>query len=171
LEIDDFMSKRVQNGPKRFELRYKSPESDEMISRKAYLGALVAAGQAVSDAGKVWTFPLMDIGDGINRDYRAAPEQFKSLNSIISPEARINVQLLHAYAEKPKNEDVTEYANEAVCQLDIDETFLAILGVAGVTWSKQLGGRIRFSWWASFDEAETPRGFSGLGDIPEEPAE
>jgi hypothetical protein len=150
------------------DLRYKVPglPIERSLNRRGYIGALLAAGQAVlGEDGSVWTFPVMDVSDSRRPDYAGSESHYRQVDPIISPEARINVQVLHMVAGKPKNEDVTEHVNEAVYLVDKRGRKIAFKGVAGVTWAKVLEGRIRFAWWSEdspLREAEVPRGVSGL---------
>jgi hypothetical protein len=146
-------------------LRYKTPEGD-LIRRDKYLLSLLKTNKGIAQHGLVWTFPVMDIRNVIKQDRDLSPEKmFKKVNPIVSPESRINVQLIHAIIGQPKNEDVTEMVNEAACLLNVDHKVLAIRAIIGITWAEALGGRIRQAMWSSergILEGEAARGVSGL---------
>ena len=144
-------------------LRYKTYEGN-MVNRQAFLMSLVLGLKAVIDDALIWTFPVMDVADKQRADGILPFSSFEKVDPIVTAEPRIMTQLIHLASGTPKNENVTEIVNEAVCHEAEEDGKLVKQGVAGVTWSKALGGLIRQALWSGkyFGDTESAVGVSGL---------
>jgi hypothetical protein len=160
----DKRSKGQQPEARPYGLRYKTPKG-RMLSRPAYLRNLLKTGDAVmSKDKKIWTFPLMKVaGLSPDRDYKQPADLYSKLNYIVSPEARLGVQVLHVMAGQPIHEDVVEITNETLSELKPDGSHRETKGFVGVTRSEQ-GQFFRLSWWAgiSLPDWQLPQGTSSL---------
>ncbi|MGZ6005368.1 MAG: hypothetical protein ACXWLH_04425 [Candidatus Saccharimonadales bacterium] len=147
-----------------FGLRYKDSDGS-MLRRKSFTEGLVSKGQAIEGGdGEVWTFPVMKVAD-LTPDpaYKQPGELFKNLNYIISPEARLGVQVLNMLAGTPMHPDIVEITNETVSQLKLNNNHEDIKGHVGITRSSDLKF-FRLSWWSgvSLPDWQLPLGVNGL---------
>lgn len=145
-------------------LLYKCPDGS-MGARRRFFAKMFEAGQAVPDYdGRLWTYPLMDIsGTQPDRDYKQPAALYDRLNYIISPEARLGVQLLRLVGGQPMHPDVVDVTNEALVQLADRTGGRQIRGVVGVTRS-ETDRHLRQSWWSMLPlpDWQLPEGVSGL---------
>lgn len=149
---------------KPYQLRYKATDGT-LLKRKDFLKRLVDDKQAVlAEDGGVWTFPVMDVSNPRRSTRGRADALYKDLDVVMSPEARIGVQLLYVIAGNPKDEDVIEYTNEAVTERNAQFTFDIVRAITTVTWSKERG-QIRQTTTSSISDFlgwEAPKGSNGL---------
>jgi hypothetical protein len=157
---------------KKYDLRYLNPDG-EFVRYPEYVGALLATGQALqrSRSGYSWTYPLMNMSNRPPR--RGETGSVDTLHSqthpVISPEALINLQLIHIIAGKPLHDDIVDIANEAVCEVDETGGVVKMIGAVGITNHRNEHTRelefIRHAWWRSSPTKSDFQAVEGLSAI------
>jgi hypothetical protein len=143
--------------------------SGELVDHQTYLNYLIDNGHAKppkhNEQG-AWTYPVIDVSDKVHFSGKDSENHFSNVDFIVTAEAIQNAHLMHLLAGSPKNEDITEYANEAVYELGNRRQAINFLGTTGVTWSVgDLNNRLRHAWWSkgnSYRDGQVPEAFTGI---------
>jgi hypothetical protein len=124
----------VKEGRVSYGIRYKSPDSGELLTKDRFGARLRKIGKGIEADGVTWVFPVMDVRVQSERICAPAGALHQKVEPTVVPEVLIGMQLLHRASGTPNSDYHVDFANEAIYKLDKKDVPKTPVHVTSVYW-------------------------------------